>query len=104
MRFSLFAIALLSTMVLVENTQAITLYADPPAAAEKKDDAADDKSACRNCCPKIECGKCPCDADKSLEKRVMEAASAACGDCNACKKLSPEPTEKCENCAAPAKK
>ena len=105
MRFSLYATALISALFLVENSYALNLNADPPAAdADKKDDAKDATSACRDCCPKVVCGKCPCDKDKKLSERVMEAASAACGDCVACKKIQPDPTEKCTNCAAPEKK
>ena len=96
MRFALYAIAVLGSVLFVENTQAVNLsIMDPPAAAAADAKADAPKNPCRDCCPKIKCGKCPCEGEKSLTTRVHEAAEGQCGDCKMCKKLVAEPAEKC---------
>ena len=99
MRFGIYATAIFGAIMMVNSVEGVRLNIEE----DKKDDAAAD-SACKNCCPKVECGKCPCDADKSLFDRVMESANSKCVDCKDCKKMAEDPTEKCEHCPKPVDK
>ena len=97
MRFGLFAVALIGAIMSIE-TQAISLAADPPAPAAAAKPAVDSTAIpagalCRNCCPDVKCGKCPCPGAESLEKRVTDTVAAMKADCTEAGKCIADPTE-----------